>query len=170
MSYNIVPNYAFLGTFGCLTFPYLRAYTSYKFEPWSTCVFLGYALQYIEYLCLELGIGKIFTSRHMQFRESEFLLLANITEESLSTNQKEVVHLLSIPLSLDNSYTLNPSCPSPPLLSDTTFVSSSLMSPFLVSFPLPLLVSHMPILSSSFQCLSSKLLTIKQVSQSPQVA
>ncbi|CAA7033437.1 unnamed protein product [Microthlaspi erraticum] len=69
------PNYTKLRVFGSLCFPWLRPYTTNKLESRSSpCTFLGYSLSQSAYLCLDASTGRIYTSRHVQFVESEFPL------------------------------------------------------------------------------------------------
>ncbi|TXG58227.1 hypothetical protein EZV62_016056 [Acer yangbiense] len=66
------PNYAFLKTFGCSCFPYLRYYSKHKFDFHSAkCIFLGYSMSHKGYKCLHPS-GKIYVSRHVVFNETEF--------------------------------------------------------------------------------------------------
>lgn len=67
------PNYNKLKVFGCLCFPWLKPYTSHKLEATSSpCSFIGYSLHQSAYLCLDITTNKIYTSRHVQFIETEF--------------------------------------------------------------------------------------------------
>ncbi|TXG61259.1 hypothetical protein EZV62_012622 [Acer yangbiense] len=66
------PNYAFLKTFGCSCFPYLRYYSKHKFDIHSAkCIFLGYSMSHKGYKCLHPS-GKVYVSRHVVFNETEF--------------------------------------------------------------------------------------------------
>lgn len=61
-------------SFGCLVFPYLKAYVKHKLESRSTyCDFLGYAPPHKGYLCLELSSGKVIISMHLSFMRIIFL-------------------------------------------------------------------------------------------------
>ncbi|XP_033131783.1 uncharacterized protein LOC103828783 [Brassica rapa] len=67
------PNYEKLRVFGCLCFPWLRPYTDHKLQPRSKeCVFIGYSLTQSAYYCLDVSTGRVYTSRHVQFVETEF--------------------------------------------------------------------------------------------------
>lgn len=67
------PNYEKLRVFGCKCFPWLRPYTKHKLQPRSTeCVFLGYSPTQSAYYCLDTTTGRVYTSRHVQFVETEF--------------------------------------------------------------------------------------------------
>lgn len=80
------PNYNKLRIFGCLCFPWLRPYAANKLDSRSKpCIFLGYSLTQSAYLCLDPTKHRIYSSRHVQFDESQFpfLSLHTTTENSL---------------------------------------------------------------------------------------
>ena len=67
------PNYEKLRVFGCLCFPWLRPYTTHKLQSRSLeCAFLGYSPTQSAYYCLHIPTGRVYTSRHVQFVETEF--------------------------------------------------------------------------------------------------
>jgi histone deacetylase 1/2 len=67
------PDYAFLRTFGCLCFPFLRPYNAHKLDYHSTpCVFLGYSSSHLGYRCLDLSSDRIYISYHVRFHEQVF--------------------------------------------------------------------------------------------------
>lgn len=69
--FGVAPNYQKLRIFGCLWFPWLRPYATNKLDDRSKrCVFLSYSLTQSAYL--EPHSGQIYTSRHVQFVETEF--------------------------------------------------------------------------------------------------
>jgi len=69
------PDYAFLRTFGCLCFPFLRPYNAHKLDFRSTpCVFLGYSTSHVGYRCLDLSSKRIYLARHVRFHENVFPL------------------------------------------------------------------------------------------------
>jgi histone deacetylase 1/2 len=69
------PDYAFLRTFGCLCFPFLRPYNTHKLDfRSSACVFLGYSNSHLGYRCLDLTSKRIYLARHVQFHEHVFPL------------------------------------------------------------------------------------------------
>lgn len=71
--FNTTPNYHKLRTFGCLCFPWLRPYAPNKLENRSIpCVFIGYSLTQSAYLCLDPTSGRIYTSRHVRFNETQY--------------------------------------------------------------------------------------------------
>lgn len=71
--FGISPNYTKLRTFGCLCFPWLRPYAPNKLEHRSSpYVFVGYSLSQSAYHCLEPKIGRIFSSRHVRFNETQY--------------------------------------------------------------------------------------------------
>jgi len=69
------PDYAFLRTFRCLCFPFLRPYNAHKLDFHSPpCVFLGYSTSYLGYRCLDLSSKHIYLARHVRFHENVFPL------------------------------------------------------------------------------------------------
>ena len=71
--FHKAPDYYFLKPFGCLCFPWLKPYTKNKFEARSSpCIFIGYSHDHKGYNCLDPSTGKIYTSRHVQFDETNF--------------------------------------------------------------------------------------------------
>ncbi|KAI4347888.1 hypothetical protein L6164_008664 [Bauhinia variegata] len=67
------PNYLKLRSFGCLCYPWLRPYASHKLDPKSIpCIFIGYSKTQSAYYCLDPTTHKVYTSRHVQFVETEF--------------------------------------------------------------------------------------------------
>ncbi|CAA7046959.1 unnamed protein product [Microthlaspi erraticum] len=81
------PNYLKLRVFGSLCFPWLRPYTNHKLDDRSAaCVFLGYSLTQSAYLCLNRSSGRIYTSRHVRFVESEFPFAVSPPSTSTSTS------------------------------------------------------------------------------------
>lgn len=71
--FNLSPNYHKLRTFGCLCFPWLRPYAPNKLEQRSLpCVFIGYSMSQSAYLCLHPSSGRVYTSRHVRFNETEY--------------------------------------------------------------------------------------------------
>lgn len=111
------PNYTKLRTFGCLCFPWLRPYTSYKLENRSTpCVFLGYSQTQSAYLCLQPGTGRIYISRHVQFDENSFPFRQSPpTQSPAKPNTNPTAHAVTtIPVQapLDRSPTASQGIPS----------------------------------------------------------
>lgn len=67
------PNYSKLRIFGCLCFPWTRPYTTHKLDSRSIpCTFLGYSTTQSAYFCLDRTTSRIYTSRHVVFREYVF--------------------------------------------------------------------------------------------------
>lgn len=67
------PNPLHLHSFGCLSFPWLRPYTSNKLQPRShRCIFIGYADTQYVYHCLDPNTNKIYTFRHVKFYDHIF--------------------------------------------------------------------------------------------------
>lgn len=71
--YHKTPDYAFLKTFGCLCYPYLRPYNPtelhFRFKP---CIFLGYNASHKGYICYHQLSSKLYISRHVVFNEDSF--------------------------------------------------------------------------------------------------
>ena len=71
--FHQLPNYSKLRTFGCLAYPWLRPYAQNKLEKRSLpCVFIGYSLTQSAYHCLDPTTGRIYTTRHVRFSETQF--------------------------------------------------------------------------------------------------
>jgi hypothetical protein len=63
----------FLCIFGCLCFPFLHSYHTYKLDfRLSICVFLGYNFSHLSYYCLDLVSQCIYISCHVYFYEDVF--------------------------------------------------------------------------------------------------
>jgi len=111
-------DYAFLRTFGCLCFPFLRPYNAHKLDYRSTpCVFLGYSLSHLGYRCLDLSSDHIYISRHVRFHEQIFPFIEFVIPSPSSSPPVTVSNLPPSPF-----FHLNPSqphlpcpltCPSP---------------------------------------------------------
>lgn len=96
------PNYHKLRTFGCLCFPWLRPYAPNKLENRSIpCVFIGYSLTQSGYLCLDPTSGRIYTSRHVRFNETQYPYRTLIAKPS-------VTHPDPIPSSSSPPHTIVP--------------------------------------------------------------
>ncbi|KAJ0031413.1 hypothetical protein Pint_14099 [Pistacia integerrima] len=68
------PNYDKLRVFGCVCYPWLRPYLSYKLQPRSkSCIFIGYSNTHNAYKCLDPSTKKVYISHHVQFVENQFL-------------------------------------------------------------------------------------------------
>ena len=71
--FNKAPDPSKLCVFGCLCFPWLRPNSSHKIDPKSSpCVFLGYSLTQIAFLCFDPTLNKLFVSHHVKFMETVF--------------------------------------------------------------------------------------------------
>lgn len=82
------PKCGFLRSFGCLCYPFLRPYNSYKLDFWSLpCVFLGYITSQKGYLCLHSPTSIIYISHHVIFNKEVFPFTNHPppTHSSLST-------------------------------------------------------------------------------------
>ncbi|KAI5403411.1 hypothetical protein KIW84_050837 [Lathyrus oleraceus] len=72
MLYGIVPDYKHLKTFGCACYPYLRPYSSNKFNLHSQeCIFLSYSSSDEGFKCLDPS-GRIYISKDVVFNEIKF--------------------------------------------------------------------------------------------------
>lgn len=70
--FNTKPDYQYFKVFGCLCYPFTRAYNSNKLEPRSIpCTFLGYSPKHKGYECLSSS-GRLYVSRDVVFEESNF--------------------------------------------------------------------------------------------------
>ncbi|RVX07394.1 Retrovirus-related Pol polyprotein from transposon RE1 [Vitis vinifera] len=130
--FHKLPNYHHLRVFGCPCFPSLRPYTQHKLCYRSTaCVFLGYALAYKGYLCLDVSTSRIYISRNVIFHESSFPF------QSSSPPPSPPPHLLSSTPTLINSPSL--SAPSSLAVSSPIITSDSIPPlipvPFATSSP-----------------------------------
>lgn len=66
-------SYAYLKTFGCLCFPYIRPYSSTKLESHSIPrIFLGYLPNYKGYLCMGINSKRVYLSTPVMFHERSF--------------------------------------------------------------------------------------------------
>lgn len=103
--FNKKPHYNKLRSFGCLCFPWLRPYSPNKLELRSLpCVFLGYSLTQSAYLCLEPKSGRIYTSRHVRFNETEYPfkklsnLSSSVSQEHTPAAPSHIPLFLPVPL------------------------------------------------------------------------
>ncbi|CAJ2679303.1 unnamed protein product [Trifolium pratense] len=86
---RISPDYHKLKCFGCLCFPWIKPYANHKLAPKSTmCVFVGYSADQHAYLCLDPSTGRIYTSRHVKFVETEFPFRSLVAQPSTSTTSQ----------------------------------------------------------------------------------
>ncbi|KAL4569135.1 hypothetical protein LXL04_024766 [Taraxacum kok-saghyz] len=134
--YSKTPDYAFLRTFGCLCYPFLRPYNTHKMDFRSLpCVFLGYSTSHKGYLCLHTPSSRIYISRHVVFNETIFPFANNTSTPTCS-----------------HSTTNSENTPAT-LLNQTTFISPTFTNPHHVhsspssttsttSFPTPSCPSH----------------------------
>lgn len=94
---NISPDYHKLKCFECLCFPWIKPYANHKLAPKSAmCVFVGYSADQHAYLCLDPATGRIYTSRHIKFIESDFPFSSLVTQSSPSATQQTGPLQLSI--------------------------------------------------------------------------
>ena len=106
------PDYAFLRTFGCLCFPFLRPYNAHKLDFRSTpCVFLGYSTSHAGYRCLDLSSKQIYLARYVRFHETVFPF--DKTEQIAATPQTALCslytrHFTSSHVTLVSSFTTAP--------------------------------------------------------------
>lgn len=68
LMFGTTPDYKALKCFGCLCYPYLRAYNSHKLENRSLpCIFIGYGSVQKGYLCYHRKTRRLYVSRHVEF-------------------------------------------------------------------------------------------------------
>ena len=139
-------NYLKLRVYGCLCYPCLRPYTKHKLQPRSApCVFIGYSLTQSAYLCLHRETGCIYTSRHVQFLETEFPFATPITTptpDRPTTPDHPTFHPpTQIPTRTSRTASLtSPTCSSPsPDMSGMNSVPNTLVptSPVSATHPQP---------------------------------
>jgi len=105
--HNISPDYHKLKCFGCLCFPWIKPYANHKLAPKSAmCVFVGYSADQDAYLCLDPTTGRIYTSRHVKFVESEFSF------SSLATQTQALAPDSTLAFPNQNKFTQHPATPN----------------------------------------------------------
>lgn len=83
--FHRAPNYQQLKMFGCLCYPWLRPYITYKLQPRSTpCIFLGYSTTQSAYKCLDSSSNRLYTSHHVKFVENVFPLQVHNNSQQFS--------------------------------------------------------------------------------------
>lgn len=118
------PNYSKLRSFGCLCYPWLRPYTNHKLDPRSTpCVFVRYSSTQSAYYAYDPSTSTLYSSRHVQFVETEFPF-SKLNTTSLPTTDINTDHWLPLSISLTEN-TTSPSDPIP----NTTPPNSALHTP-----------------------------------------
>lgn len=71
--FHQLPNYTKIKSFGCISFPWLRPYTTYKLQPRSIpCIFLGWSTYKPAYKCFDLITKCLHHSCHVEFVETNF--------------------------------------------------------------------------------------------------
>ena len=131
------PDLSQLRVFGCACYPHLRSYTTHKLESRTKeCIFLGYPSTSKGYLCPDLQIKQLYTSRHVLFNKSKFPF-SLLTPFALTSSSSPI---FPDPLWLSNQLYLH-STNHPSLLgaypsSSSTFVSISSSFPQALSVPL----------------------------------
>ena len=109
------PNYNKLRVFGSLCYPWLRPYTKHKLESRSLpCIFLGYSLTQSAYLCLHVPTGRIYTSRHVQFVESQFPFLTFAPQQSTSEEATSSAFIPPTRVPFSRTPLVQTSSPPPP--------------------------------------------------------
>lgn len=169
--YNKPPNYSHLRSFGCLFFPHLQHSHFRKFAPRSEqCIFISYPLYTKSYLCYNLSMHKILTSRHVIFHESEFPFLKHSHNEFVTVVAPNKQVQASAPLTLvPTSYTptiATPCSPSPtPLLTEpapSTLPQVHLTTPpshFILDFPKTAFPKQAPNRPTKFHPMTTRLET-----------
>ncbi|CAJ2634258.1 unnamed protein product [Trifolium pratense] len=115
---RISPDYHKLKCFGCLCFPWIKPYANHKLAPKSTmCVFVGYSADQHAYLCLDPSTGRIYTSRHVKFVETEFPFRSLVAQPITSTtSQTGPLHLPVLPTIAPPTASTNPTSPDTSLV------------------------------------------------------
>ncbi|RZC16945.1 Retrovirus-related Pol polyprotein from transposon RE1 [Glycine soja] len=126
---NISPDYHKLKCFGCLCFPWTKSYANHKLAPKSAmCVFVGYSADQHAYLCLDPTTGRIYTSRHVKFVESEFPFNSLVTHASSSPEQQTGPLQLSILQPMNPPEDSSPA-PSSPSITNSPYMAQSSTEP-----------------------------------------
>ncbi|KHN17953.1 Retrovirus-related Pol polyprotein from transposon TNT 1-94 [Glycine soja] len=126
---NISPDYHKLKCFGCLCFPWIKPYANHKLAPKSAmCVFVGYSADQHAYLCLDPTTGRIYTSRHVKFVESEFPFNSLVTHASPSPEQQTGPLQLSILQPMNPPEDSSPA-PSSPSITNSPYMAQSSTEP-----------------------------------------
>ncbi|CAJ2655908.1 unnamed protein product [Trifolium pratense] len=115
---RISPDYHKLKCFGCLCFPWIKPYANHKLAPKSTmCVFVGYSADQHAYLCLDPSTGRIYTSRHVKFVETEFPFRSLVAQPITSTtSQTGPLQLPVLPTIAPPTASTNPTSPDTSLV------------------------------------------------------
>jgi len=126
--HNISPDYHKLKCFGCLCFPWIKPYANHKLaSKFAMCVFVGYSADPHAYLCLDPTTGRIYTSRHVKFVESEFPFSSLATQTQAlapnltlaSPNQNKLTQIIQYPATPNELARItHPSAPSSPMPND----------------------------------------------------
>ena len=113
------PDYMFLRTFGCLSFPFLRLYTTQKLDFRSSpCVFLGYSTSHLGYRCLDLSSHRLYIARHVQFHETVFPF--DKSEQHIASPIQPPVVTFQPLTSVSTPYLAKSSAPTKPLAPTST--------------------------------------------------
>lgn len=128
--YNRAPNYKFLRTFGCLCYPFIRPYNTYKLEYRSKpCVFLGYSTKHKGYLCLHLETKRLYIARHVIFDESKYpfhsLTTSSPTSHSSEPPSEVTLQLLHDAASVPNLSENSDATPTLTISNETPSSSST---------------------------------------------
>ncbi|KAL4587851.1 hypothetical protein LXL04_000725 [Taraxacum kok-saghyz] len=140
--YQKIPDYAFLKTFGCLCYPYLRPYNSYKIDFWSKpCIFLGYSASHKGYICFDQSTSKIYISRHVVFDEDTFPYKRSLPHQNESQSP-DLANSPTVLAQVQNPPTMTPINllvpPVPPSFShSSSIIQTPLPSPPQTPLPSP---------------------------------
>ena len=118
--FHKTPDYSTLKVFGCSCYPWLKPYSTSKFDGKSIhCVFLGYSLQHKGYCCLDPLTSRLYISRHVLFNESNFPFHKphelTVSNSQLQHSQHPQYPIFTLPFPLPCTPHLY-STPSPSLL------------------------------------------------------
>lgn len=91
------PDYSLVRVFGCICFPHLCPYNSYKMDFRSTpCIFLGYSPLHYDYRCLDLSSKRIYIVHHVRFDETPFTFAkTNMSTSSPISSSSQYTSMVS---------------------------------------------------------------------------
>ncbi|KAM1505772.1 hypothetical protein ACFXTO_001721 [Malus domestica] len=131
--FHKLPDYSKLKVFGCSCYPWLKPYSTSKFDGKSTHCVLGYSLQHKGYRCLDPLTSRLYISRHVLFNGSTFPFHTPyeflVPPSSMPHSQPSPLSTFTLPFTLP--CTSSPSSSSFPTVpvSPVSPISSHPMSP-----------------------------------------
>lgn len=135
------PNFHKLKVFGCLCFPWIKPYAQYKLDPRSTpCEFLGYSPTQSAYFCLDRTTSRIYTSRHVVFREYVFPFYVSVPLTTNASSDHEVFQTYADTVTV----TPIPSVSAHPLTAPNQNPQAQALAPMIPPSTGPLLSASVP--------------------------